>query len=583
MFRRAPFQRSSRIATPKINPGNRPYHQTVPNRFRSPIHIGATNHIVSIHNGTKSFDGINILDDLNFSIVRGDRLMLFGANGSGKSTLVKLLTGELELDSGSIKIKNGAKIAYLPQDIDDFTAKFDVQSLSDYLFKPFPELLTLTRQRSDLQLNIEASSDRTKKEDYQKKITMLTKEINKYGGYRIESILKGLQIFDLSLNQPFTQLSGGEKCRVALGGLLLQEPDLLILDEPTNHLDREGRKWLLKYLGHFNNAVLIITHDRQLMSMVGNRMLFLNAAKRVLEPFKGSYIDFLQKKQQDRLHEKNIIEEEQKEICTVKHEMTKLDKRRSNTNRYVINDVNKTNKLRKELKELTSQAHKCEDKTQKLFFNFVATQFKQNAKAVTVVNLSKRLSDLKTLKQVSFEIQFGERVVITGSNGSGKSTLLKILIGLETADSGRVNFDKEVNIGYMPQDYSDLIPTMTLIDAFSHNLNLSQTQCYRILKGAGFNSVEHFAILVSDLSVGQKRRLQFARLIGKGCNVLLLDEPTNHLDVLSMEQFESDLLNFPGTIIAVSHDETFIDKIATRVFNLYEGNLLEQTNKFQYR
>lgn len=509
-----------------------------------------------------------VLNSISFELFQNDRVMLFGKNGAGKTTLAKLLVGELRPDGGEIEFDSSTVVGYLPQDIDSFAAKYELTTIDEYLLKPRPELM-------ELRIQIVALKEQQINEEQTAHLKHLTKEYQKKGGFRLEKILNGLNIGYLDRARNFYSLSGGEKCRVALAGLLFQEPNLLILDEPTNHLDSTAKEWMSNYLKYYPHALLIITHDRNFMSVVGNKMMLLDAGHD-LQQFKGTYLDFLKRHEKAFIAEQKTLAEEKENIDQVKIELQKLQKKRTKagSNSGGLGQKMRITKLIQELRALKKIEPKEAEITYKVAdFHFSIESPEQGQKAMTLLNLDKSYEGRPVLNNVCGELFFGEKIVLLGKNGCGKSTLLKILANRLQADLGSVKYSKSVAIGYLPQDPDESDDFLTVHEAINQTLNLEKGQVLSYLKRVCLFEHDMLDKKMGELSVGQKRKLQLAKIIAKKPNILLLDEPTNHLDVLSSEALEKALIDFPGAVIAISHDARFIEKVARSEWLLENGKL----------
>lgn len=523
--------------------------------------------VVKAKNVSKYFQQ-NVLNGLSFELCQNERVMLFGDNGAGKSTLAKLLVGELAADGGEIVLDSSTVVGYLPQDIDSFAMKHKLTTIKEYLLRPHPELM-------DLKTQIQELKKQPVNEERTALLQQATREYQKKGGFRLEKILHGLNIEHLDITTDFHSLSGGEKCRVALAGLLFKEPNLLILDEPTNHLDAVAKQWMSNYLKHYPQALLIITHDRNFMNIVGNKMMLIDSAHE-LQQFTGSYLDFLKSHEKAFMNEQKALAEERENIDQVKFEIQKLQRNRTKAgaNSGGLGQKKRITKLIQELRALNKVAPRQAEVIYKVANFHLSLEAPEPGKqAMTFLNLDKSYGNRSILSNVSGELLFGEKIVLLGRNGCGKSSLLKILANKLKANLGSVRYSKTAKIGYLPQEPDESNDYLTVYEAFNQNLNLDEGQVHGYLKRVCLFDHDMLNKRMGELSVGQKRKLQLAKIIAEKPNILLLDEPTNHLDVLSAEAIEQALLDYPGAVLAISHDERFIEKVPHTKWLLEGGKI----------
>ncbi|MBA2652534.1 MAG: ABC-F family ATP-binding cassette domain-containing protein [Tatlockia sp.] len=530
----------------------------------------------------KSYEGKEIVDQVSLSIHSGDRFILVGANGSGKTTVGKIISGCLDCDSGKITQKPGILIKYLQQDLSSFAKDEKITTVRDYLSRSSINLAKISSEMDDIKLSIEESSDleeiKTLEIEYEEK----KKEFNNLGGYHFHKMLRGLQINTVSLDSLFQDLSGGEKSRVALAGLLLAKPDILVLDEPTNHLDGEARAWLETFLKKYEGAFFIITHDRSLINATNSQIAEINPKTKTIDYFSGGYTDFLKRRNVAIQKGEEILRRQKVEIKKTKFEIKKLDEKQSTKTtaekqaRY--QDKNKLERLRRDLKEQKEEFKQYEEDAltvDKMCFKFSEpVGIPYNDPIVFFKNLKKSFDDRTVINGISGEISGDDRIVLIGQNGSGKSTLLKLIAGLIEVDSGSIKRSSKARISYLAQDQGDLNMDETIFREFSKAFDLNYQEITRQLTVNYLFPREMHGELIQNLSVGQQRRLQFAKIIAKEPNLLLLDEPTNHMDLDACEKLEEALLNYKGAILAISHDQWFINKIKpTQIWKMINGKL----------
>ncbi|MFD1409076.1 ribosomal protection-like ABC-F family protein [Kroppenstedtia eburnea] len=532
--------------------------------------------ICAANQAGKVMGGNQVLKRVSFEISSGDRVGLTGPNGCGKTTLLRLLAGVETVDEGEIFIGKGARVGYLEQ-IPDADPEATV---SDVLRVPFRDVFRLeekmerlTEQMADPDLG-EAELERVLQR-YQS----CREEFEERGGYEVEAKIRrvahGLNLSEEMLARPFGQLSGGEKTKVGLARILLMEPDLLLLDEPTNHLDLTAMEWLEEYLSSYRGAVLIVSHDRYFLDRVVTRMIDLEGGEAAL--YQGNYSRFLQEKEERLLAEFQAYQEQQKKISKMKETIKRL--------RQWANQANPPNAG---LHRRASSMEKALERMEKLERPLVERRkidlsFEQNQRSGREVfrceEVFKEYGEQLVLDGVHLQVRSGERVAIVGPNGSGKSTLLRILLGEETADLGEVTVGPSVQVGYLSQQGWEGNPDQTVLEAFREEVSVEEGKARHLLARFLFYGYGVFR-KVKDLSGGERMRLRLAQLMHQDLNALILDEPSNHLDIDSREALEDALEHFPGTILAVSHDRWFLNKLFAPVYWLEEGRLVRYEGNY---
>jgi macrolide transport system ATP-binding/permease protein len=548
--------------------------------------------ILTVQDLHKSYGAKTILNGVTLSLNRGERAVLVGENGIGKTTLARLLMSEESADQGTIRYAHGTITGYLPQDVNTV----EPITIKAYIAQSVGELHTLQEQLQQLE---SALSQPCAPEELERRLVSYGEVqalFDQRGGYTLEArqreIFAGLEISYLDDGRWLHTLSGGERTRVALAALLLREPDLLILDEPTNHLDFAGMAWLESYLASYPHAVLAITHDRRFINGITTQIWELSPVTRQIKVYYGDYDSYLEQRQAE--YEKAVGEYvgQVETINALKRAAKQLIHNPKSAPAAPDGDKMQFNKRKAtsentQRKKLSDVKQRLADVQENLGDNprhswIIRFQFTPkplvSAEPIRFTNISKTYGERALLDHVSGVVPRGERIVIAAPNGTGKSTLLKILSGHLAADTGDVHITGSAHIGYLDQDAETLDPNQTVL------------ACYRQVAGPGLDkdllTELHRSGLfvdasvaqkrVGDLSMGQRRKLALARIIAAGANVLLLDEPTNHLDLASLEALEDALLDFPGAVLAVSHDRWFIEHVATQVWTLDEGTLAIQ-------
>jgi len=508
---------------------------------------------VSLDNIGLSFGVDTVLEGITFSINEGDRLGIVGVNGAGKSTLIKIITGEYTPDSGSVYISKDKEVGVLEQGL-GFESENTV--LNEALAS-FGRLLEDEKKLEELRRET-LGGDSAAIERY----SVFHDRFTADGGYEFRGRCKGMlkhlgfgeEYFDLKISA----LSGGQKTRIALACLLLREPDILILDEPTNHLDSATLGWLEEFLSNYRKTIILISHDRYFLDRVTNKILEIENCRAKL--YNGNYTRFVQLKAEDREIQERHYNNQQKEIARIEAYIEQ--QRRWNRERNIIAAESRQKMLDK--MERVERPDALPDSI-RLKFNEAS---ESGNDVLTVKELSKSFPGKPLFSGLNFLLKKRERMFITGRNGCGKSTLIKIIAGKLSPDSGSMEYGYNVIPGYYDQENQQLDENNTVLDELWNKYDkLTQTEIRSALALFLFKG-DDIEKKVSVLSGGEKARLTLAKLILSKLNLLILDEPTNHLDINSREALEKALLEFDGTVIAVSHDRYFVNKLATRILDI---------------
>ena len=516
-----------------------------------------------------SFGAKKLLEDVTFSLDEGDRLGIIGINGCGKSTLFKLILGELEPDRGNVYISKNKTVGILRQNdaFGDITTDTEISAL-DIMISSFPELLSLEAKLHELEaaLHSEDTGDRT----HDSLIAEYTAENDRFireGGLefrgRCASTLSKMGFDEDTVHRPFSQLSGGQRTRLALCRQLCREPDILMLDEPTNHLDMETLVWLESFLSGYKKCVLVISHDRYFLDRVTNKTLSIEHCKAKL--YNGGYTKSMAQRKIDREIAERHYKNQQKEIA--RQEAYIAQQRAWNREKNIIAAESRQKMLDKMVK-----LERPENDPRGIKIKFSSSIASGND-VLNVKNMSFSYGLTPLLQKLSFLVKRGDRLFFVGPNGCGKSTLIKLLLGRLSPSSGYIDIGYNVNVGYYDQENQNLTPTNTVLnELWNEYPTLTELTVRNALARFRFFGEEVYKP-VSELSGGERARLTLAKLILSEINLLILDEPTNHLDISSREALEEALLDFDGTIITVSHDRYFIDKLATRIIELLPEGL----------
>ncbi|MBN8209709.1 ABC-F type ribosomal protection protein [Bacillus sp. NTK071] len=512
---------------------------------------------------SKMLGGNSIFEDITFEINEKDRVGIVGRNGSGKTTLFQLLAGMEDVDEGDIHYKKGTEIGYLAQ-----IPEYPGCSVTDVMKQAFKHLEEMANRMRELE---KVMANGNESDSVLKDYGQLQDEFTRKGGYEIEpaiqNVANGLGIQDL-LSASFERLSGGEKTKVTLGLMLLQEPEMLLLDEPTNHLDVEAVEWLEAFLKQYKGTVLIISHDRYFLDEVVTKVMDLEDGE--LTVYHGAYSDFVKQKEEMLLAEFAAYQEQQKKIKKMKEAIKRLKEWANQANppnaalhkraRNMERALERINKIKRPV---------LERKKMGLAFD---VNDRSGNDVITFENVSAGYDGKHLLSQVDWHVRYKERVAIVGRNGSGKTTLLNVLLGNLTPDKGKVNLGGSVKVGYLSQHVLEDRGEERVLDVYRETAKVSEGEARHALAKFLFYGYNVFA-KISSLSGGEKMRLRLAQLMSEDLNLLVLDEPTNHLDIDSREVLEDALEKFPGTIICVSHDRYLLNKCFPVTYWLDNGKL----------
>ncbi len=527
--------------------------------------------ILSCQNISKAFVENQVLKNVSFHIEDHEKAAIVGINGAGKTTLLRIIVGEITPDDGQVVLARDKTLGYLAQNSTVDTS----HTIYEELLSVKADLLRLEEKIRECENNMKhAEGDAL--EDLMKQYTSLTHAFETGGGYLYRSelvgVLKGLGFTEDEFSKPVATLSGGQKTRVALGRLLLQNPDLIILDEPTNHLDMNSIAWLETYLLNYKGAVLIVSHDRYFLDRIAGKVIEIDQSKATT--FMGNYSDYAVKKEQLRVAAWNAYMNQQRDI---KHQEEVIEKLKSFNREKSIKRAESREKMLDKIEVIEKPSEVRTDMKLTL-----TPRILSGNDVLTVEHLSKSFDSHKLFTDVNFEIKRGEHVAIIGDNGSGKTTLLKILNGLVPADQGTFRLGSNVEIGYYDQEHHVLHSEKTLFEEISDDYPyLNNTQIRNVLAAFLFTGEDVFK-RISDLSGGERGRVSLAKLVLSNANFLILDEPTNHLDIMSKEILEDALNGYEGTILYVSHDRYFINRTAHRILDLTEGQFVSYVGNYDY-
>ncbi|WP_342532369.1 ABC-F type ribosomal protection protein [Lysinibacillus sp. FSL R5-0849] len=496
--------------------------------------------------------GGNILfENLQLEVNSGEHVAIVGVNGSGKTTLLQLLSGVDFPDRGRIIKSKDATVGYLHQ-----IPNYPGHSVKKVLEEAFADIYALKARMTILEQEMQSNVT----DEILWQYGQVQEQFMLQGGYEVDAqlamIANGLGIMEM-LAQPFSSLSGGEKTKVMLGQILLSQPAILLLDEPTNHLDMQAIEWLENYVRSFEGIVIVVSHDRQFMNQIAHKVIEIEDGEAFT--YTGNYDAFIAQKEAKIEQQFADYEEQQKKIKKMQETIKRL--------KQWANEANPPNasmhRRAKSMEKALARIERVKKPISKKKMNLALTMAERSGKEVVQLQDIYHGYDKPLLIDSNLAVYFGERLAIVGNNGSGKSTLLKMMLGEIVPNRGVCHVGSNVKIGYLSQQLEHKNPAIRLIDAFRENVAVSEAEARHILARFLFYGYDVFK-KVKNLSGGEKMRLRLAQLMHEDINVLILDEPTNHLDIEAREVLEDTLETFEGTIIGVSHDRYFLQKIFTK-------------------
>lgn len=528
--------------------------------------------ILSCNNISFSYGTDIILNSVSLRLQQGEKAGLVGVNGAGKSTLFKIITGQLKQDSGEIFISKDLRIGYLEQS----SGLESDNTIWDEMLVTFSPLIKMENRIRQLATEMAGEKDESSLNSMMKEYDGLLERFSREGGYeynsRIRGVLKGLGFEESQFGLHIRALSGGQKTRLALARLLLEEPDLLLLDEPTNHLDISAIEWLEDFLKNYRKSLIVISHDRYFLDTVTMKTFELENNK--CTTYEKNYTGYAEQKARDREIQQKHYEQQQKEIARLEAFIEK--QRQWNRQRNIIAAESRQKAI--DRMEKTEAPDRLPDS---INIRLQSSRASGND-VLSVKDLSKSFPGKQLFSGINFEVKKSERLFIVGPNGCGKSTLLKILAGKLHQDSGGFKYGHNVILGYYDQELEGLDDNNTVLEeVWNDNDWLTHTQIRNVLAQFLFTG-EDVCKNINVLSGGEKSRVALAKLMLSGANLLLLDEPTNHLDINSREALEEALLSYDGTIIAVSHDRYFMRKLATRVVEMANGGIADYKGGYAF-
>ena len=524
--------------------------------------------LIQLNNVTKNFVVNEVFSNVKMEINDKDRVAIVGRNGAGKSTLLKIISGEIDFDNGERTVSKDTTIGYLSQ---EFIVREDL-SIYEEMITCFNEIIELEKELEKISHeltseNIENNPGLLDKYDRLQNQVLTHKDYHYKS--KIDSVLYGLDFDKEVFDKKISTFSGGEKTRLSMAKLLLSEPDLLILDEPTNHLDMENVAWLENYLSSYNGAIVIVSHDRYFIDKVVNIVYNLEFGK--LKKYVGNYSNFLRQYEED--YEKNLKEyvSQQKDIKRLE-EFVQKNIARASTSKMAKSRQKVLDKM-----EIIDNPRK-DDKAANIEFRIK----EQSGRDVLIVNDLQVGYEEQVGQKYNFSVYKGDRIAVVGKNGIGKSTLIKTIAKKQKELGGNIQYGSKVSLGYYDQKQAEFESSKTILNELWDEYPLMKEAEVRTVLGRFLFRGDDVLKIVRDLSGGEKARLQLAKLMLEKNNLLILDEPTNHLDITSKQVLEEALENYEGTILFVSHDRYFINKIANKVFDITEEGYSLYLGNYDY-
>lgn len=525
--------------------------------------------LLQCSNISKSFGTTSILKDITFKIENNEKIAIVGVNGAGKSTLMRIISDQESFDSGDIYKAKGTTIGYLTQESNLHLN----ETIYSEMIKVFEPIILMENRLRELESQM---SQTQQLDSIMKEYDELTHRFSELDGYsyqsRIKGVLKGLGFNESDFNLSIQSLSGGQKTRVSLAKLLLLQPTLLLLDEPTNHLDTKAIMWLETYLKNYNHAVVIISHDRYFIDQVCTSILEVEHGKSKL--FRGNYSFYVNTRSKDKEVEMKHYENQQRIIKKQEESIQLL--RSYNREKSIKRAMSKEKQLEKMEK---MDKPESDPETIRLRFH---PQVQSGYNVLQLENLSYRYDQEWLFQHLSLDVKRGERIALIGPNGIGKTTLFKLILQQLSPSEGKITFGTHVETAYYDQEHTSLHPLKSIFNEIQDEYpKMNNTQVRSILASFQFKNDDVFKE-VQMLSGGEKGRVVLAKLILTNANLLILDEPTNHLDIASKEILEEALLEFEGTVLFISHDRYFINKIATRIVEMTPKELINFPGNYDH-
>lgn len=531
--------------------------------------------VLNVSNLSKSYPNKEIFSGLSFNLKKGDKAGLVGLNGAGKSTLFNILTDKISPDDGKIFIPQDVKLGYLEQIL---TIDSDM-TIYDYCLSVFDDLIKLEAEIRDLEKKMSKEENPETLASIMDEYTRKSELYHSKNGYAIESELEGTLSamgFDKSeFNKKISDLSGGQKARVELAGLLLEKPDLLLLDEPTNHLDIKAINFLETFIKNYKGTAIIISHDRYFLDATVNRMMVLEHGK--LTSYRGDYTSFMTQRKKDREVRIHQYKSQQKEVARQEEIIDRLKNLGGSKRKRGISQSRSRQKLLDKMERIDKPIELSD--TMNLKFT---PRIQSGMDVLKVENLKMSYDDKEIFRNISFDVYRNERAAIIGDNGVGKTTLFKIILDQIYQDEGRAKLGESVHLGYFDQEQKSLNLENTIFDEIRDTFPmLTNFEIRSYLAKFMFYDTDVFRE-ISELSGGERARISLLKLMISDCNFILMDEPTNHLDIDSKEILEDAILDFEGTCLIISHDRYFLNKIASKILDMKKDGMDLYLGNYDY-
>ena len=532
--------------------------------------------VLQVSNLSKSYPTKDIFSNINFIIEKGDKAGLIGNNGAGKSTLFKILTDEISKDDGEIFIPNGVKIGYLEQQLSIKSH----QSIYDYCLGVFKDLIDIEKKLREIEKKLAKENlNQKEQDDLLHEHNRLFEEFEEKNGYQIKSELEGtlkaMGFSDEDFDKDIQTLSGGQKARVELAYLLLEKPDLILLDEPTNHLDINAIKFLEVFVKNYQGSVIVISHDRYFLDNTVNKILFLDNGS--LNTYDGNYTSFIKKRKKELESRYHQYKNQQKEIDRQEEIIYRLKNQGGSKRKRGISQSRSRQKLLDKMEKIENP-----NKPNHLMKLKLTPRILSGQDVLAVDKLSKTFDQKEIFSNISFKLFRSERTAIIGENGIGKTTLFKIILGEENPTSGKVYLGQSVHIGYFDQEQKSLDLSNTIFNEISETypmLTNFEIRSY-LAKFMFYN--DDVDRKISELSGGERARISLLKLMISDNNFILMDEPTNHLDIDSKEILEDAILDYEGSLLIISHDRYFLNKIASKILLMESKQMTEYLGNYDY-
>ncbi len=531
--------------------------------------------VLNVSNLSKSYPNKEIFSGLSFNLKKGDKAGLVGLNGAGKSTLFNILTDKISPDYGKIFIPQDIKLGYLEQIL---TIDSDM-TIYDYCLSVFDDLIKLEAEIRDLEKKMSKEENQETLASIMEEYTRKSELYHSKNGYAIESELEGTLSamgFDKGeFNKKISDLSGGQKARVELAGLLLEKPDLLLLDEPTNHLDIKAINFLETFIKNYKGTAIIISHDRYFLDATVNRMMVLEHGK--LTSYRGDYTSFMTQRKKDREVRIHQYKSQQKEVARQEEIIDRLKNLGGSKRKRGISQSRSRQKLLDKMERIDKPIELSD--TMNLKFT---PRIQSGMDVLKVENLKMSYDDKEIFRNISFDVYRNERAAIIGDNGVGKTTLFKIILDQIYQDEGRAKLGESVHLGYFDQEQKSLNLENTIFDEIRDTFPmLTNFEIRSYLAKFMFYDTDVFRE-ISELSGGERARISLLKLMISDCNFILMDEPTNHLDIDSKEILEDAILDFEGTCLIISHDRYFLNKIASKILDMKKDGMDLYLGNYDY-